>query len=78
MANAYARITDETGDFNECCDVVEADAMVRFGLLRYDGETTPGEHCYSVTDDDTGAVHQFLAEVRWAASRGGSETVPGA
>lgn len=65
----YARITTADGDFNVTCDVPQAGAMVAFGLLRYDGEAAPGEHCYTVADDDAGAVEQFIAEGRWADSR---------
>lgn len=65
----YARITTADGDFNETCDVSVAGAMVAFGLLRHDGEATPGEHCYTVADDDAGAVRQFIAEWRWVDNR---------
>ena len=65
----YARITTADGDFNVTCDVSAAGAMVAFGLLRYDGEASPGEHCYTVADDDAGGVQQFIAEGRWADNR---------
>jgi len=65
----YARITTEDGDFNEVCDVQEAGAMVAFGLITYDGEGERGEHCYTVTEANAGAVVQFIAEGRWAANR---------
>jgi len=63
--SSYARITTEDGDFNEVCEISEAGAMVAFGLITYDGENEPGEHCYTVTDENAGAVVQFIAEGRW-------------
>jgi hypothetical protein len=63
--NTYARITTEDGDFNEVCDVSAAGAMVAFGMITYDGEASPGEHCYTVTDEGTAAVLKFIADGRW-------------
>lgn len=75
--SSYARITTEDGDFNEVCDVCEAGAMVSFGLVTYDGEGEPGEHCYTVTDENAGAVVQFIAEGRWSDRRAPATDCPG-
>ncbi|NBW14776.1 MAG: hypothetical protein EBR82_42935 [Caulobacteraceae bacterium] len=68
MSN-YARITTDGGDFNEVCEISEAGAMVAFGMITYDGESAPGEHCYTVTDENAGAVVQFIADGRWRERR---------
>jgi hypothetical protein len=68
--SSYARITTEDGDFNEVCEISEAGAMVSFGMITYDGENEQGEHCYTVTDENVGAVVQFIAEGRWRERRG--------
>jgi hypothetical protein len=64
--SSYARITTEDGDFNEVCEISEAGAMVAFGLITYDGENVPGEHCYTVTDENADEVAQFIVNARWA------------
>ena len=75
--SSYARITTEDGDFNEVCEISEAGAMVAFGLITYDGENEPGEHCYTVTDENAGAVVQFIAEGRWRERRGEPQSKAG-
>jgi hypothetical protein len=60
----FARITDESGDFNEDCDVSQAEAMLKAGILdSFDGEDDHGycvEKFYTVKQENEGAVVAWL------------------
>jgi hypothetical protein len=62
----FARITDESGDFNVDCEVRPAKAMLKAGLLdSYDGDEDHGycvEHFYTVTQENEQAVLDWLAK----------------
>ncbi len=60
----FARITDESGDFNVDCDVSQAESMLADGILdSFDGEDDLGycvEKFYTVTQDNEIAVELWL------------------
>jgi hypothetical protein len=60
----FARITDESGLFNVDCEVAEAEAMLKAGILAsFDGEVDHGycaERSYTVTEANEAAVIEWL------------------
>jgi hypothetical protein len=60
----FARITDESGDFNEDCEVPQAEAMLKAGILAsFDGEDDHGycvERYYTVIESNEAAVMEWL------------------
>ena len=60
----FARITDESGDFNETCEVPQAEAMLKAGILAsFDGEDDLGycvEKFYTVIEANEPAVMAWL------------------
>jgi hypothetical protein len=60
----FARITDESGDFNEDCEVPQAEAMLKAGILAsFDGEDDHGycvERYYTVSQENEDAVRAWL------------------
>ena len=60
----FARITDESGDFNEDCEVPAAEAMLKAGILAsFDGEDDLGycvEKFYTVVEENESAVMAWL------------------
>jgi hypothetical protein len=60
----FARITDESGDFNEDCEVPQAEAMLTAGILAsFDGEDDHGycvEKLYTVLQENEDAVMAWL------------------
>jgi hypothetical protein len=63
----FARITDESGYFNEDCEVSDAKAMLAAGLLSsFDGTDDHGycvEHFYTVLEKNEDAVLVWLRNV---------------
>ena len=70
----YARITTADGDFNVTCDVSAAGAMVAYGMITYDGEAAPGEHCYTAQDSGTAEVLRSIAA--WQESERRAKCAP--
>lgn len=62
----FARITDESGEFNQDCDVSQAEAMLRAGIIdSFDGEDDHGycvERFYTVRQENEGAVVAWLED----------------
>lgn len=62
----FARITDPSGDFNETCEVPQAEAMLKAGLLSsFDHEADLGycvEKFFTVIEANESAVWAWLQE----------------
>jgi hypothetical protein len=62
----FARITDESGDFNEDCEVETAEAMLKAGILEsFDGEDDHGycvEKFYTVKQENEQAVWDYIVK----------------